>query len=128
MKQIIGKQKKKSSQLLKKSKESQKKKAKLQENSLALASKVPIITKDISEYLPQCNASMEHKELSFQEFEKVFKTLKRIKAIGCHGLNGNIIMDVYDSIKVTLFKIFKAFLEEAVLPERLKNNKSYSSF
>ena len=86
----------------------------------ALASKIPVVTKDVSEYLPQCNASMEHKELSFQEFEKAFKTLKRNKAIGYDGLNGNIIMDVYDSIKVILFKIFKASLEEAVFPEKLK--------
>ena len=47
---------------------------------------------------------MEHKELSFQEFEKAFKTLKRNKAIGYDGLGGNIIMDVYNSIKVILFK------------------------
>ena len=60
----------------------------------ALASKIPVVTKDLSEYLPQCNASMEHKELSFQEFEKAFKTLKQNKAIGCDGLTGNIIMNV----------------------------------
>ena len=29
-------------------------------------------------------------------------------------------MDVYDSIKVILFKIFKASLEEVVFPEKLK--------
>ena len=45
----------------------------------ALASKTPVVTKDLSEYLPQCNALMEHKELSFQEFEKAFKTVKRDK-------------------------------------------------
>ena len=85
----------------------------------ALASKIPVVTKDLSEYLPQCNASMEHKELSFQEFEKAFKTLKRNKAIGYDGLSGNIIMDIYDSIKVIL-KIFKAPLEEAVFPKKFK--------
>ena len=76
-----------------------------------LASKISVVTKDLSEYLPQYDASMEHKELSFQEFEKVFKTLKRNKATGCDGFSGNIIMDVYDSTKVILFKIFKASLE-----------------
>ena len=70
----------------------------------ALGSKILALTKDLSEYLPQCNASMEHKEPSFQEFEKAFKMLKRIKAIGYDGLSGNIMMDVYDSIKVILFK------------------------
>ena len=86
----------------------------------ALASKIPIVTKDVSEYLPQCNASMEHKELSFQEFEKAFKAINRNNAIGCNGLNGNIIIDVYNSIKVILFKILKASLEETVFPEKLK--------
>ena len=46
----------------------------------ALASKIPIVTKDVSEYLPQCNASVEYKERSFHKLEKVFKTLTRNKA------------------------------------------------
>ena len=81
-----------------------------------LASKIPVL----SENLPQCNASMKHKGLSFQEFEKALKTFKRNKAIGYDDLSGDIIMDVYDSIKVILFKIFKAPLEEAVFPEKPK--------
>ena len=80
----------------------------------ALASRIPIVTKDLSEYLPQCNVSREHKERSFQQFEKAFSTLKRNKATGYDGLSGNIIMDVYDSIEVILFKVFKEALEEAV--------------
>ena len=63
---------------------------------------------------------MEHEELSFQEFEKAFKTLKRNNAIGYDGLSGDIIiMDVYDSIKVILFKIFRASLEEPVKSQKL---------
>ena len=42
-------------------------------------------------------------------------------AIGYDGLSVNIIMDVYDSIKVILLNIFKASLEEAVFPKKLKN-------
>ena len=90
-----------------------------------LASKIPVVTKDLREYLPQCGASMEHKERSFQEFEKAFKTLKRNKATGCDGLSSNIIMDVYDSIKLILFKIFKESLEEAVFLEGLKSQKLF---
>ena len=131
MKEITGKQKKKSSSLPKAIKTKQgitEKEIEIAKEfnkyftsvGTALASKIPVVTKDLSEYLPQCNASMEHKELSFQEFEKAFKTLKRNKAIGYDGLSGNIIMDVYDSIKVILFKIFKASLEEAVFPKKLK--------
>ena len=63
---------------------------------------------------------MEHKEHSFRELEKAFKMLKQNKATGYDGLSGNIIMDVYDSVKVILFKNFKASLEQAVFPEKLK--------
>ena len=71
---------------------------------------------------------MEHKELSFQEFEKAFKTFKRNKVTVYDGLSGNIIIDVYDSIKVVLFKIFKASLEEAIFPEKLKIAKVIPAF
>ena len=87
--------------------------------STPLASKIPIATNDVSEYLPQCNASMEHNEFSIQEFEKAFKTLEQNNFIVCNGVNGNITIDVYDSIKVIPFKNFKASLEEAVFPEKL---------
>ena len=63
---------------------------------------------------------MEHKERSFQELEKAFKMLKQNKAIGYDGLSGSIIMDVYDSVKVILFKNFNASLEQVVFPEKLK--------
>ena len=134
MKEIIGKQKTKSSSLPKAIKTKQgitEKKSEIAKEfnkhftsvGPALASKIPIVTKDVSKYLSQCNASMKHKQLSLQEFEKVFKTLKRNKATGRDGLNGNIIIDVYNSIKVILFKNFKASLEEAVLPEKPKITK-----
>ena len=66
---------------------------------------------------------MGHKELSFQKFEKTFKALKGNKATGCDDLKGNIIMDVYDSINIILFEIFKASLEEAVFSEKFKTTK-----
>ena len=129
MKEITGKQKTKSSSLPKAIKTKQgitEKESEIAKEfnkyftsvGTALASKIPIVPKDVTEYLPQCNAWMEHKELSFQEFEKAFKTLKRNKAIGCDGLNGSIIIDVYDSIKAILFKSFKASFEEAIFREK----------
>ena len=59
---------------------------------------------------------MKHKEISFQEFEKAFKTLKRNKAIG------------YDFIKVIFSKTFKVSFEEAVFPEKLKITKITPAF
>ena len=63
---------------------------------------------------------MGHKELSFQEFEKASETVKRNEAIGSDGLKGNIVMNIYDSIKIIVFKNFKASLKEAVFPEKIK--------
>ena len=81
---------------------------------IALVSNIPIVTKKtFSSRIRKKNA---------------FKKLKRNKVIGCDGLNGNIIMDIYDSTKVILFKTFKAFLEKAVFPEKICNCKSNSSF
>ena len=131
MKKITGKQKPKSSSLPKTIKTKQgitKKESEIPKKfnkyfasvGTALASKILIVTKDMSEYLPQCNASLEHKELSFQEFERAFKMFKRNNAIGCDGFNGNIIIDVYDFTKAFLFKTFKASFEEAIFPEKLK--------
>ena len=62
----------------------------------------------------------------------LFKNLKKYSRrlnetyiiIGCDGLNGNIIMGIYGSIKIILFKIFKAsYLEEAVFPGKLEISK-----
>ena len=105
MKEIIGKKRTKSSSLRKAIKTMQgitEKESEIAKEfskyftgvATALANKIPIVAKDVSKYSPQCNASMVHKELSFKEFEKAFKMLKQNKAIGCDGLNGNIIIDV----------------------------------
>ena len=71
---------------------------------------------------------MVNKEISFQEFKKAFKTLKQNKVIGCDIINSCIIIDVYDSIKVILFKISKASFEEAAFPENLKSQKLFQFF
>ena len=99
MKEITGKQKKKSSSpAIKTTQGITKKEIEIEKEfnkyftsvGTALASEIPIFTKDVSEYFSQDNGSMEHKRLSFQEFEKTLTTLKRNKVIGCDDLNGNI--------------------------------------
>ena len=67
---------------------------------------------------------MVHKKLPFQEFEKAFKTLKRKKATGCNGLNGNILR----LCKVHYVQNFKGTLEERIFPEKLKISKVISVF
>ena len=118
MKEITGKQKTNSSSLPKAVKTKQgitEKEIKIAKEfdkyltsvGTTLASKIPIVSKDVSEYLSKCNASIVHKELSFQEFGKALKMLKRNKAIGCDGLNGNI--EKYRPISV--LPIFSKVLE-----------------
>ena len=70
---------------------------------------------------------MEHKELSFQEFEKAFKTLTRNKIIGCDGLNGSIVEDVYTSIRAILFTILRYILKKQSFLKNLKLQKLFRS-
>ena len=74
MKEIIDKQNTKSSSLpkaIKTKQEITKKESEIAKEfnkyfasaGTVLASKIPIVTKDVSEYLPKCNASMVLKEL-----------------------------------------------------------------
>ena len=72
MKEITGKQKRKSISLpkaIKTKQEITEKEIEIAKEfnkyftsvGIPLASKIPVVTKDLSEYLPQSNASMEHK-------------------------------------------------------------------
>ncbi|XP_047143048.2 uncharacterized protein LOC124817249 [Hydra vulgaris] len=51
-------------------------------------------------------------ELSFDEFEKAFKSLKKNKAPGADEINGNIVIDCYEQLKNILFKIFRASIHQ----------------
>ena len=69
------------------------------------------------------------KNFLFKYLKKYSRRSNETKTIGCIGLNsGSIIMDVYGSIKVILFKIFKASLEEAVFSIKLKIPKAIPVF
>ena len=69
------------------------------------------------------------KNFLFKYLKKYSRSSNETKTIGCIGLNsGSIIMDVYGSIKVILFKIFKASLEEAVFSIKLKIPKAIPVF
>ena len=49
---------------------------------------------------------MEHKEITFEEFEKAFKSVKHNKVAGHDDIDSNVIIKVYDEISYPLFMIF----------------------
>ena len=66
------------------------------------------------------NEKTQFEELNFEEFEEVFKSLKRSKAAGFDDLSGNIIIDAYESLKNILFHVFKVLIQQETFPDSLK--------
>ena len=63
---------------------------------------------------------MEHKDLTFEEFENPFKSAKHNKAAGHDDIDNNAIVKVYDKISYPLFMIFHSSFNEGIFPEQLK--------
>ena len=63
---------------------------------------------------------MQFEKLNFEEFEEVFKSLKRSKAAGFDDFSGNIIIDAYESLKNILFHVFKVLIQQETFPDSLK--------
>ena len=63
---------------------------------------------------------MEHKDLTFEEFEKAFKSVKHNKAAGHDDIDSNVIIKVYDEISYPLFVIFDSSFNKGIFPEQLK--------
>ena len=63
---------------------------------------------------------MEHKDLTFEESEKSFKSIKHNKAAGHDDIDSNVIIKVYDEISYPLFMIFHSSFNEGIFPEQLK--------
>ena len=63
---------------------------------------------------------MQFEDLKFDKFEEAFKSLKRNKTAGFDDFSSNIIIDAYDSLKSTLFHVFKVSIEQGIFPDSLK--------
>ena len=63
---------------------------------------------------------MEHKNLTFEELEKAFKSVKHDKAARHNNIDCNVIIKVYDEISYPLFMIFHSSFNEDIFPEQLK--------
>ena len=85
-----------------------------------LASKVKNTYKSFDDFLFPVQKIMEHKDLTFEEFEKTFKSVKHNKAAGHDDIDSNVIIKVYDEISYPLFMIFHSSFNEGIFPEQLK--------
>ena len=63
---------------------------------------------------------MEYKDLTFEGFEKAFKSVKQNKAAGHHDIDSNVIIKGYDEISYPLFMICHSSFDEGISPEQLK--------
>ena len=85
-----------------------------------LASKVKNTSKSFDDFLFPVQKKMEHKDLTFEEFEKTFKSVKHNKAAGHDDIDSNVIIKVDDEISYPLFMIFHSSFNESIFPEQLK--------
>ena len=85
-----------------------------------LAKKISHTPTGFESYLTKFDQTINNEDLTLKEFETAFKSLKRNKAEGIDGINGNIVLEVYNEIKTILFRVFKSSLQQGVVPDLLK--------
>ena len=83
-----------------------------------LASKIQNTSKTFDDFLFPVQKNMEHKDLTFEEFEKAFKSVKHNKAAGHDDIDSNVIIKVYDEISYPLFMIFHSSFKLATLKKQ----------
>ena len=66
------------------------------------------------------NDTISDFDLTTEEFETTFRSLKHNKTADKESINSNINLDTYDQIKDILFLIFKTFLQQGTFPNMLK--------
>ena len=71
------------------------------------------------------NDAINDSDLTTEEFETVFKSLKRNQAAGIKTINSNIVLDTYDEIE-DIFLSLNTSLQESTIPDNLKIAKGNS--
>ncbi|XP_065673886.1 uncharacterized protein LOC136090837 [Hydra vulgaris] len=89
-----------------------------------LSKKIPTTESSFEDYLCPINKSYYNNEcsseLSQDELDRAFKSLKRNNSIGADEVSGNIVIDCYESLKDILYKVFNASIKQGVFPDQLK--------
>ena len=74
--------------------------------------KIPNIRKKCQDFLTSYNEKTQFEELSFDETEEAFKSLKQNKTAALANLSSITKIDAYDCFKNILFHVFKAQLNK----------------
>ena len=69
------------------------------------------------------NEKTQVEELSFDETEEAFKSLKRNKTAALANLSSITKIDAYDCLKNILFHVFKVSIQQGIFPDSLKFTK-----
>ena len=77
-------------------------------------------SKAFEDFLFPVQKNIEHEDLTFEQFEKAFKSVKHNKAAGHDDIDSNVIIKVYNEISYPLFMIFHSLFHEGIFPEQLK--------
>ncbi|XP_047132560.1 uncharacterized protein LOC124811255 [Hydra vulgaris] len=86
-----------------------------------LSNKIPYVDNNsVDEFISSPNSTLNFSNLTYNEFEIAFKSLKRNKAVEPDDINGNIVIDSFNEIKDILFKVFKASITQGSFPNSLK--------
>ena len=85
-----------------------------------LAAKIPSSEKHFSDYLQQTNKILVNEELTMEEFESAFNSIKKNKACGFDEINLNVIKSSFNELVVPIFHIFKLSLKTGCFPDKLK--------
>ncbi|XP_065675771.1 uncharacterized protein LOC136091978 [Hydra vulgaris] len=94
------------------------------EISPKLSIKIPNTKALFSDFLlplDKCVCSEElSSDLSTEELERAFKSIKKNKSCGSDEINGNVIIDCFERLKDVLLKVFSASIKQGIFPEQLK--------
>ena len=80
---------------------------------------VNVTSKTFEDFLFPVQENMEYKDLTFEEFEKAFKSVK-YKAAGHADIDSNVIIKVYDENSYPFFMNFHSSFNEGIFLEQLK--------
>ncbi|XP_065639740.1 uncharacterized protein LOC136072547 [Hydra vulgaris] len=90
-----------------------------------LANSILYIDDKSVEFQTSTSSSFHFTELTYDEFEIAFSSLKRNKTTGYDDINVNIIIDFCNVIKHIIFKIFRAPISQGMFPDCLKIAKVF---